>query len=147
MAKKIFYSTLIGSAAVLLAVVVIIMGCLYGYYTAMQEKQLRDELRLAACAVEVSGRSYLETLTAPDYRYTWTPEYRLTWVNSDGTVLFDSAEPAEVLENHGDRAEIRDAFSFGEGSSVRYSSTLMEQTFYYARPLNDGTVLRISIVA
>ena len=32
----------------------------------------------------------------------------------------------------------------GEGESRRYSSTLMEKTIYYAKRLDDGTVLRIS---
>lgn len=145
MSKKIFRSTLTIAAAVLLANLVIILGCLYDYFSAVQTNQLKDELRLAACAVEESGKSYLEKLTARDYRYTWTPDYRLTWIASDGTVLFDTAEPAENMENHGNRTEVREAFATGESSSVRYSETLTERTLYYARALNDGTVLRISV--
>lgn len=145
MTKKIFRSILLAVAAVLAAVLVIVMGCLYDYYHNVQENQLKDELRLAAYAVEISGKDYLEALTSRDYRYTWTPDYRLTWIASDGTVLFDTAEPAERMENHGDRGEVREAFAKGESSSVRYSSTLTEQTLYCARALNNGTVLRISI--
>lgn len=145
MTRKIFRSILLADAAVLLAALMIVMGCLYDYYRAVRENQLKDELRLAAYAVESSGLDYLERLTTRDYRYTWTPDYRLTWVASDGTVLFDTAGSAEDMENHGDRAEIREAFASGESSSVRYSSTLTEQTLYFARALNDGTVLRISV--
>lgn len=145
MTRKIFRSILLAAAAVLAAVLVIVMGCLYDYYHTVQEHQLKDELRLAAYAVENSGTDYLEGLTSRDYRYTWTPDYRLTWIASDGTVLFDTVEPAEDMENHGDRAEVREAFTKGESSSVRYSNTLTEQTLYYARALNNGTVLRISI--
>ncbi len=75
----------------------------------------------------------------------WTPDYRLTWIASDGTVLFDTVEPAEDMENHAGRAEIREAFAKGESSSIRYSSTLTAQTLYYARSLNNATVLRISV--
>ena len=43
-----------------------------------------------------------------------------------------------------DREEIQEAFETGSGSAVRNSSTLTEQTYYEARRLSDGTVLRIS---
>lgn len=145
MSKKIFYSTLTIAAAVLLASLVVIMGCLYEYFSTVQVNQLKDELRLAAYAVEESGQEYLERLTQRDYRYTWTPDYRLTWIASDGSVLFDTAEPARDMENHGNRTEVREAFAAGESSSVRYSETLTQRTLYDARLLNDGTVLRISV--
>lgn len=145
MTKKIFRSILCVAAAVLLANLVIVMGCLYDYFGSVQEAQLKDELRLAAYAVEENGQDYLERLSERDYRYTWTPDYRLTWVASDGTVLFDTLDSAENMENHGDRIEVREAFAKGESSSIRYSTTLTERTLYYAKMLNDGTVLRISI--
>ena len=145
MTKKIFHSTLLVAAVVLLANLAIVMGCLYEYFGIVQENRLRDELRLAACAVEESGQDYLERLTARDYRYDANPDYRLTWVDSDGTVLFDTADSAEAMDNHGDRVEIREAFTKGESSSIRYSDTLTQRTLYYARALNNGTVLRISV--
>jgi two-component system phosphate regulon sensor histidine kinase PhoR len=142
--KKIFRSALMIAAAVLLSSLVIILGCLYDYFGTVQASQLKDELRLAAYAVEESGQTYLERLTARDCRYTWTPEYRLTWIGSDGSVLFDTDESAENISNHGDRMEVREAFAKGESSCVRYSDTWSETTLYYAKALNDGTVLRIS---
>ena len=145
MTKKIFHSTLVVAAAVLAASLTIVMGCLYEYFGIVQKNQLRDELRLAACGVEESGLPYLERLTSRDYRYTWSPDYRLTWVGSDGVVLFDTLEPAGSMDNHGDRVEIREAFAQGESSSIRYSDTLTERTLYYARVLNNGSVLRISV--
>lgn len=144
MIKKIFRSALMIAAAVLLSSLVIILGCLYDYFGTVQASQLKDELRLAAYAVEESGQTYLERLTARDCRYTWTPEYRLTWISSDGSVLFDTDESAENISNHGDRMEVREAFAKGESSCVRYSDTWSETTLYYAKALNDGTVLRIS---
>ena len=145
MTKKIFRSILSVAAAVLLANLVIVMGCLYDYFGSVQETQLKDELRLAAYGVEENGPNFLEHLSERDYRYAWTPDYRLTWVASDGTVLFDTLDSAENMENHADRVEVREAFAKGESSSVRYSTTLTERTLYYAKALNDGTVLRISI--
>ncbi len=144
MTKKIFRSILFAAVAVLLANLVIVTGCLYDNYKTLQESQLKDELCLAAYAVEESGRDYLEKLSARDHRYSWTPDRRLTWIAPDGTVLFDTLGPAEHMENHADRPEVREALAKGESSSVRYSGPLMQQTLYYARALNDGTVLRIS---
>lgn len=145
MTKKIFHSILLVVAAVLAATLIIVMGCLYDYFESIQEQQLKEELRLAAYGVEETGQEYLERLTERDYRYTWRPDYRLTWIASDGTVLFDTADPAGNMENHGNRIEVREAFAKGESSSIRYSATLTERTLYYARALNNGTVLRISV--
>lgn len=48
------------------------------------------------------------------------------------------------MENHADREEIIEAFKLGNGSSARYSETLIEKTIYEAMKLKDGTELRIS---
>ena len=144
MTKKIFRSTLTVAAAVLAASLVIVLGCLYDYFGVVRENQLRDELRLAACGVEESGLYYLERLASRDSHYGGSPDYRLTWVAPDGTVLFDTHVPAEEMENHGGRIEIREAFLNGESGSVRYSDTLTQRTLYYACALDGGTVLRIS---
>lgn len=144
MTKKIFRSILLAAVSVLLASLVIIMGCLYDYYKNVQEKQLRDELRLASYGVEADGSDYLERLVSP-YRFLSTADFRLTWIAPGGEVLFDTHVPAAEMENHADRAEVREALAEGESGGVRYSETLTERTLYYARRLSDGTVLRISI--
>lgn len=137
MTKKIFQSILLVAGAVLLASLLIIMGFLYDYFGGVEENQLRDELSLAAAAVEDGGTDYLSQLTAG--------RYRLTWIAADGSVLYDTRTDAESLENHASRAEVSQALATGTGESTRYSSTLMEKTMYYAQRLADGTVLRISI--
>lgn len=137
MTKKIFQSILLVAGCVLLASLLIIMGFLYDYFGGVEENQLRDELSLAAAAVEDGGTDYLSRLTAD--------RCRLTWIAADGSVLYDTRTDAESLENHASRAEVSQALSTGTGESTRYSSTLMEKTMYYAQRLDDGTVLRISI--
>ena len=144
MTKKIFRSILLAAVSVLLASLVIIMGCLYDYYRKVQEKQLRDELRLASYGVEAGGSGYLEQLASP-YRFASVADCRLTWIAADGKVLFDTHVPAAEMENHSDRVEIREALAEGESEGVRYSQTLTERTLYCAQRLSDGTVLRISI--
>lgn len=137
MTKKIFQSILLVAGCVLLASLLIIMGFLYDYFGGVEENQLRDELSLAAAAVEDGGTDYLSQLTAD--------RCRLTWIAADGGVLYDTRTDAESLENHASRAEVSQALATGTGESTRYSSTLMEKTIYYAQRLADGTVLRISI--
>ncbi len=144
MTKKIFRSILLAAVSVLLASLVIIMGCLYDYYRNVQEKQLRDELRLASYGVEADGLDYLEQLASP-YRFPSTADFRLTWIAADGEVLFDTHVPAAGMENHAGRAEVKEALAEGESGGVRYSETLTERTLYYAQRLTDGTILRISI--
>lgn len=144
MTKKIFRSTLMVAAAVLAASLVIMLGCLYDYFGIVQEKQLKDELRLAACGVEEGGLDYLERLASRSFRSDRPPDYRLTWVAADGTVLFDTHVPVAELENHAGRIEIGEALLHGESSSVRYSDTLTQRTLYYACALEGGTVLRVS---
>lgn len=137
MTKKIFKSIMVVAGTVLLASLVIIMGCLYDYFSDVQVKQLEDELSLAVTAVEQNGQKYLEELQSR--------EYRLTWVAENGDVIYDTQSDRETMENHADREEIRQALQSKEGKSLRYSATLLEKTLYCARRLKDGTVLRISV--
>lgn len=137
MASKIFKSIISAAAVVLLAAFIIITGVLYQYFGNMQQDQLKDELHLAAKAVEKQGEDYLKELDSE--------RYRLTWVMADGTVVFDNYAAPASMENHADRKEIKEALQSGTGSSVRQSATLTEQTFYEAVRLEDGSVLRISV--
>ena len=137
MSHKIFRSILLVAAAVLLASLLIIMSYLYEYFAGVQERQLGDELSLAAAGVENYGESYLQTVKPGDYR--------ITWIAADGTVLYDTIRPDTPEENHAGREEVKRALETGEGRSTRYSTTLLEKTIYYARRLTDGSVLRMSI--
>ena len=137
MNRKIFRSIMAVAGAVLLASLLVIMASLYGYFGGVQEDQLRDELSLAAVSVEDSGADYLRQVSSD--------RFRLTWIAGDGTVLYDTRADGESMENHGDRAEVKQALAQGEGESIRYSSTLLRQTVDCAKRLSDGTVLRISV--
>ena len=136
MTKKIFKSILIVAGTVLLASIVIIMGCLYEYFSNIQKDKLADELDIAASAVELYGTDYLKNIDSE--------RYRITWIQADGKVIYDTKAGADSMENHADRQEVKQALAEGEGSSSRYSDTLMEKTSYYARLLDDGSVLRVS---
>ena len=136
MTSKIFRSTVFVAVFVLLCSLGIVMGVLYNHFTGVQVQQLKDELSLAVTGTEQFGDAFLENVEAD--------RFRVTWIDIDGTVLFDSRVDEITMGNHADREEIREAFDTGSGSAVRNSSTLTEQTYYEARRLADGTVLRIS---
>ena len=137
MTKKIFRSIVIVAASVLLASLVIISSCFYEYFGRLQRQEMKDELYLAATAVEHGGDDYLKNISSG--------HFRLSLIAKDGSVLYDTAADAEGLENHGDREEIKQALESGEGESIRYSSTLLQKTIYCAKRLDDGRVLRISV--
>ena len=135
MTKKIFQGSLLASAVILAVSFAIVLTCLYNYFSALQEKQLRLELDLAIRGMETAGAVWLEGPAPQDLR--------ITWVGADGAVRYDSQAPAEGLPNHRDRAEIRQALETGTGYSARFSDTLTKKTINCAR-LSDGTVLRVS---
>lgn len=137
MTGKIFRSILTVASVVLLVSLFIIFGVLFEYFKSVQVNQIKDQLSLAASATEQLGEEYLSGLQSD--------EYRLTWVSDDGTVIYDTQVDAAEMENHSDREEIKEALESGKGSSIRNSETLIQNNFYEAVRLSDGTILRISV--
>lgn len=136
MTKKIFHSILLVACTVLLACYLVILTSLNDYFTSLRKSQLKTQLSFVSTAVEDEGIEYLKNLE--------NGEYRLTLIDTDGTVLYDTNADAATMENHSDRREFQEAFLSGYGESHRYSRTLTEQTYYFAKKLSDDRVLRIS---
>lgn len=136
MNKKIFRSSFIITSVVLLVSLGMMLGVLFKYFEQQILKELRSEAIYIAFAVENEGISYID--------YFNNSDKRITIVDTNGDVLADTLTEAENLNNHSDRKEIQEALAEGEGTSVRYSDTLMEKTVYYAMQLKDGTILRIA---
>lgn len=136
MSKKIFYSIVVVAMAVLTASLVITNGYLYDYFNKTQIERLKEELTLASVGVEAEGREYFDNFTSSLFRFTL--------ISSMGEVLYDSQASYDKMENHIDREEIAEALESGTGDGARYSQTLTERTFYEAKRLKNGDVLRIS---
>lgn len=137
MTRRIFHAVCLAAFAVLLASAVLILGVLYAYFTNIQQMQLRMQTDLAARGIENEGAAYVRSLEIENYR--------ITWIDTDGSILYDSASNAAEMDSHLEREEVREALSAGYGESRRYSQTLMERSLYSARRLADGTVVRLSI--
>ena len=71
----------------------------------------------------------------------------ITVINSDGTLLGDSDEPASQGANHGMRPEVIQAFAQGAGSAVRYSTSAEGDLLYRAYRQSDGPRQRVLRVA
>jgi len=64
-----------------------------------------------------------------------TTDTRFTVIDRSGQVLADSEADPDVLENHADRPEVRQALAGNESRARRYSTTLGQDLVYVAVPL------------
>lgn len=136
MKKKLFKSILITIAITLGLSLLLIIVTLNRNFSSIEINRLSSEAALAATGIETGKEKFLDSIDEQDYR--------ITWINSDGTVLYDNLSDPKKMENHATREEFIEAKKYGEGSIKRYSSTLAEETWYYAKELNDGTVVRVA---
>lgn len=104
----------------------------------MLRSEVRQEARYISEAVQIAGPEYLSELDNVEVHT------RVTWIGQDGTVMYDSGEDEDELENHKDRIEVEEAFEKGSGEMTRMSKTKKTEMFYYALRMKDGTVIRVS---
>lgn len=120
----------------------------YGLFCFMMYEEkvdaVKQQLRLEAIFLEGAmaqmGQPYLESLTIDD-----DDSERITYIDKDGTVLYDTDKQAAKMENHNARPEIQQARETGIGEAERYSDTLQKKTYYYAKRLENGQILRVAL--
>ncbi|MDR1668921.1 MAG: hypothetical protein LBR76_03065 [Oscillospiraceae bacterium] len=110
------------------------------FYTVSKNREMDSVREGASLIAELLNRGVEGEVTD----YTVSGALRVTIVGADGTVLLDNRVDADSMENHGDRAEVIDAFRTGEGEAIRRSGTLSDEMFYRAVLLDNGTALRLS---
>ena len=135
MTGKILRISYLVAISALLASALLFFGVMYRDYEDGAFARLRAEAAAISQGLDAAGSDYFDS---------FAPDDRVTWIAANGTVLYDSAAPAQLLESHADREEIDHALQTGEAQTSRYSKTLLQRTFYYAKLLEDGTVLRVS---
>lgn len=127
-----------------LAILATVIGITFIYYGLFQ-KQVRAELSVSAKLLKDTHYFESVNIDTDDIDLsTDIEELRVTWIAEDGTVLYDNDASAQLLTNHNDRPEIKEAFDTGKGEVVRKSDTMNKNTFYYAVLLDNGTVLRVA---
>jgi len=137
MAKRIFRNMVLTAVFAVLLTAGLIVAVLYNVHENDMSRELEQEAGFIVSALELADDDvgYLDKLDT---------QSRITLISADGTVLFDSAADAGMMENHAERPEVDQALQNGRGGSTRLSATLAQTTIYYAVRTNDGYVLRIA---
>ena len=137
MTRKIFQSMIAVVVSVLLLSLALITGVLYEHFESAMLDQMRTTASFVEQGVKEDGMKYLDEMSSS--------QCRITWIEADGTVKFDNRSDPSTMENHADRAEVKEALENESGTSIRRSSTLSEHTLYYAKRMQGGTVLRLAM--
>lgn len=136
--KKKINLQLIGISVLAVVVTTLVM---FRIFYDVYRDQVRDDLETVAQTLK--DTHIFQEGNQTGYYFN-ADTLRVTWVGADGNVLYDNSADETNMENHAARPEIRDAFRYGSGESVRESETLNRSTYYYALRLDDGSVLRVS---
>lgn len=136
MTRKIFRSIFFTSLSVLIASLVFVMGILYEVFESRIKSELANEADYISYTVSSGDKALLNKLPETDNR--------ITLIAENGDIIADTKADVTKMENHSDREEFKKAKQYGSGFSTRYSSTLTEKTIYYAKKLDDESIVRIS---
>ncbi len=123
-------------------VLIIAVSALFAGYAAANARrilygQARADLRTIVSILAAAFEAKYACFPAEADRFckeagTGT-EARITIILPDGRVLGDSEADVSLMNNHGDRPEIRQALQNGEGWSIRWSVTVNRAFLYLAR--------------
>ncbi len=140
MKRRIFLSMCLLAMLIVFLSSMLTFVVVYRQIFDIMQREIEKEASYIAASLENAEdpRLFLQNVS--------TKAHRITLIANDGTVLFDSAERAENMENHRNRPEVSAALKNGIAKSVRLSRTLGKQTFYCAVLLKNGMVLRVANV-
>ena len=110
MTGKILRISYLVAISALLASALLFFGVMYRDYEDGAFARLRAEAAAIAQGLGAAGSDYFDS---------FAPDDRVTWIAASGTVLYDSAAPAQLLESHADREEIDHALQTGEAQTSR----------------------------
>lgn len=137
MKKKINIQLMAIAAVAIFATMILISTVFYRLY----REQIIEDLRTYSNLLVDS--SLVEEMKKNDYGFG-DDLIRLTLISADGTVQYDNEADNLIMNNHATRPEVLEAMEHGEGMDVRRSETMGRSTFYYARLLADGSILRVA---
>lgn len=140
MAKKTLYKIFAFGVSVITITAVLILSVFYSY----SDNQLKEQLRVVESVVENQLAQDDDTAFISNHI---DKNVRITLVAKDGTVIADSQESANKLENHLNRQEIQQAIKNGEATVTRHSDTQGKKIYYFAKQLDNGNILRVSTEA
>ncbi|RHV86465.1 hypothetical protein DXA96_15645 [Lachnospiraceae bacterium OF09-33XD] len=132
MRKRILKNT---ALLVVLSIILTFLVMEFVMYNRMYDQmrlRVEDECEYLQTSINDMGPEYL------DEHVSRISTSRITLIDTDGSVLFESEEPADELGNHSKRPEVLEAMKDGVGHDGRLSQTLSKQTYYYALRLDNG---------
>ncbi len=136
--RRLFYYLLLFSYAYLICFVVFEYNKEKTYKLERLNERLQVVNLQAENAYQVKGNltDFVRTTATGDFK-----NLRITIVALSGKVLYDSKFPADLMQNHATRPEIRQAMIYGKGFTVnRYSSTFKSDCFYNATKVGNYIV-------
>lgn len=137
MKKKIFISLITVVILIMFLSFSLITFFLYNHFLQYETQQIKNELHLLAPMINKDNENYVKILANSNYRFTL--------IDNTGLVVYDNKLNSKQMDNHLKREEIDEAVKNGTGDSIRYSSTLTEETIYASLKLDNGMILRISL--
>lgn len=139
--KRKINSRLIETAALaILATLLLMTAVCYHILSEQVMKDLKSYADIADYAVRYDQQAFFEE----EAELLKEDRVRITLIADDGTVLADTQADPAGMGNHLSRPEIQSARQNGSGSIIRQSDTLGENTFYYAKRMENGQILRVS---
>ena len=138
MTTKIFKNILITCLCATVIIISLFLVVLYNNFKSETITKLKNDAVYLTAGYKAQGIDYLESIETSD---------RITLIDESGEVIYDNHANVEKLDDHSDRIEINEAFEDGEGYSERYSDTIGKVSLYYAKAIDNDTVLRISTQA
>ena len=139
MKRKIYLNIAALSAIVAIGVTAFLLFTFYDFHVKSEIKALRDYGNIMSDILDPLDDNDLHSL-----KKSSNHNIRTTIIALDGKVLFDNIADPNTMKNHLDRPEVIDALKFGQGESIRSSTTLGKDTYYYALMLSNKSILRIS---
>lgn len=134
MKKKINRQLLLISSTAVIVTLVLVVTVFYGLFQQQVIADLRTCAHVLAAIENAGGEQAVYGSSLEDVR--------ITIIAADGTVSYDNNAAVEIMDNHAKRPEVLGALQSGEGQSIRQSSTMNRNTYYYTVRLEDGKVLR-----
>ncbi len=144
MKRRLFLTFFLMTLAVFLVGMVVTSIVLYRVSFKEKQQEFRTAANYLADLIEENGK---DVLPGQSFDAKQSGHFRVTLLSADGDVLYDSLQDGDTSVNHKDREEFREAVETGEGEATRFSEHQNESTYYYAKRLQDGSVLRLSSAA
>jgi two-component system, OmpR family, phosphate regulon sensor histidine kinase PhoR len=136
MARRLFWHIFPGFSILSLLSILVIVVVSTAFYRSFLYDTITDELTNSS--IILAGFISEEVFSDPEAAVAFCrrsaagTNLRITVIIEDGTVIGDSHQDRQLMDNHSTRPEIRDAFRTGAGSAGRRSSTMGYHMVYHA---------------